>query len=132
MKTNLVIAITNNQRTEISPSATDIWIDKKVGNNLLVVITHKSIKSLDEINLDKKNQSEIRCILMIFDERSKLYLIIIWWKIGPYKTPNRSKLLWTKKGKNVNWSLQGTLQHRYYHHYSSKKYSCMSFSTMSW
>ena len=54
MKTNLVIAITNNQRTEISPSATDIWIDKKVENNLLVVITHKSIKSLDEINLDKK------------------------------------------------------------------------------
>ena len=56
MKTNLVIAITNNQRTEISPSATDIWIDKKVGNNLLVVITHKSIKSLDEINLDKKTK----------------------------------------------------------------------------
>ena len=54
MKTNLVMAITNNQRTEISPSATDIWIDKKVGNNLLIVITHKSIKSLDEINLDKK------------------------------------------------------------------------------
>ena len=53
----LAIAITNNQRTEISPLATDIvWIDKKVGNNLLVVITHKSIKSLDEINLDKKSE----------------------------------------------------------------------------
>ena len=56
IKTTLVIAITNNQRTEISPLATDIWIDKKVGNNLLVVVTHKSIKSLDEINLDKKSE----------------------------------------------------------------------------